>query len=67
MGASDMTETKPLQQKAATAVIEELERQAAEQPDKLRVTRNGQSVKVNGNIDIDGLVMVIVGAMAGGP
>jgi hypothetical protein len=67
MGARDMTEMKPLQEKATSAVLDELERQAAEKPDKLRVTRHGTTVTVNGELDVDGLVMVVVGAMAGGP
>lgn len=58
---------QPLQQKAATAVIEELQRQAAENPDALRVSPKEACVHVNGDIDVDALVMVVVGAMAGGP
>lgn len=65
MGTSDMSE--PLESKARTAVIDELMRQADERPQKLTVHRDGDSIKVDGEIDIDSLVMVIVGAAAGGP
>jgi hypothetical protein len=57
----------PLEQKAITAVIEELERQAAENPAGLKVRREGDRVTVNGEVDVDALVMVVVGSMAGGP
>lgn len=58
---------QPLQKKAVTAVIEELQRQAEENPDALRVSSKEACVHVDGEIDVDALVMVVVGAMAGGP
>ncbi|WP_315918256.1 hypothetical protein [Mesorhizobium sp. SP-1A] len=58
---------QPLEAKAITGVIEELERQAAENPSKLKVRREGGKTIVNGEVDVDALVMVVVGAMAGGP
>ncbi|WP_265502875.1 hypothetical protein [Paracoccus beibuensis] len=58
---------QPLEQKAVAAVIEELQRQAAERPDGLRVSPNETGIHVEGAIDVDALVMVVVGAMAGGP
>lgn len=58
---------EPLEAKAITAVVEELERQAAENPSRLRVRRTGERVTVEGEIDVDALVMVVVGSMAGGP
>ncbi|MGN6303498.1 MAG: hypothetical protein ACTHNH_01680 [Mesorhizobium sp.] len=61
-----MTDT-PLEEKAITAVIEELERQAAENPSKLEVRRNGDKISVHGEVDVDAVVMVVVGSMAGGP
>lgn len=66
MGASAMSR-KSLEDKAIKAVIDELERQAAERPSKLEVRRSGEKVTVNGEVDIDAVVMVIVGSMAGGP
>lgn len=66
MGASDLSE-QPLEAKAITGVIEELERQAAARPEKLTVRRAGDRIEVHGEIDVDALVMVVVGSMAGGP
>lgn len=66
MGASNMND-RPLEAKAITAVVEELERQAAEDPSKLKVMVAGGKVKIEGEIDVDALVMVVVGSMAGGP
>ncbi len=60
-------EHRPLEEKAIEAVVEELERQAAENPSVLRVRRDGDRVVVDGAIDVDALVMVVVGSMAGGP
>ena len=56
-----------MEAKVVNAVIEELERQAADAPQRLRVQRQGDRVNVRGEIDVDALVMVVVGAMAGGP
>lgn len=66
MGTREFSE-QPLEEKAITGVIEELERQAAENPSKLKIRRDGDRVIVNGEIEVDALVMVVVGAMAGGP
>lgn len=65
MSIQDVNE--PLQSKARRAVIDELERQAAERPGRLTVRRDGDRVQVEGDVDIDSLVMVVVGAAAGGP
>ncbi|MGB3643395.1 MAG: hypothetical protein WBA15_02860 [Mesorhizobium sp.] len=61
-----MTDT-PLEEKAITAVIDELERQAAENPTKPEVRRNGDKISVHGDVDVDAVLMVVVGSMAGGP
>jgi hypothetical protein len=66
MGTSHLNEEK-LEAKAIAAVVEELERQAAENPSRLRVSRAGDKLTVNGEIDVDAVVMVVVGSMAGGP
>lgn len=66
MGAGNMNK-QPLEAKAITGVIEELERQAAEDPSKLKVRRDGERIVVDGEIDVDAVVMVVVGSMAGGP
>jgi hypothetical protein len=67
MGTSDMNDAQPFEKKAINAVVEELERQAAESPEKISVRRTGETVTVNGEIDVDALVMAVVGSMAGGP
>lgn len=66
MGTSHMNEGN-LEAKAITAVVEELQRQAAENPSKLQIRRVGDKLAINGEIDVDALVMVVVGSMAGGP
>ncbi|MDK1492295.1 hypothetical protein QN219_19875 [Sinorhizobium sp. 7-81] len=66
MGTSNLNEGN-LEAKAIAAVVEELERQAAENPSKLRVSRIGDKLAVDGEIDVDAVVMVVVGSMAGGP
>ncbi|MQV58979.1 hypothetical protein [Sinorhizobium meliloti] len=66
MGTSHLNEGN-LEAKAINAVIEELQRQAAETPSKLQVRQAGDKLAVNGEIDVDAVVMVVVGSMAGGP
>ncbi len=66
MGPRDLT-SEPMEAKAAAAVVDELEPQAAEAPQKLTVRRKDETIVVNGEIDVDAVVMVVVGAMAGGP
>ncbi len=58
MGTSDMSDGQPFEKKAINAVLEELERQAAENPEKINVKRTCETVTVNGEIDVDALVMV---------
>jgi len=55
-----------LEEKLKEAIIGELQRQAANQPQLLRV-ENSDGLVVSGKIDIDDLVMVIAGSVAGGP
>ncbi len=66
MGSNDMIR-ETMEAKAAKAVIEELERQAADAPQRLSVRRRGDQVDVAGVFDVDAIVMVVVGSMAGGP
>ena len=66
MGSRDMI-GETMEAKAANAVIEELERQAAEAPQRLTVRRQGDQVDVRGVVDVDAVVMVVIGSMAGGP
>jgi hypothetical protein len=55
-----------LEEKIKEAIIVELKRQAANSPRSLQVDDSKELV-VKGKIDIDELVMVISGALAGGP
>jgi len=57
-----MTDAQPFEKKAINAVVNELERQAAEDPEKISVRRTGETGTVNGEIDVDALVMVVVGS-----
>lgn len=56
-----------MEEKVRAAIIDELKRQAEIDPDKLEVTTNGDRVSVKGEVDVDALVMVIAGSIAGGP
>lgn len=56
-----------LEDKARQALVEELQRQAADDPDRLTVETEGDRLRVRGEIDADAVVMVIIGAVAGGP
>jgi hypothetical protein len=55
-----------LEEKLKEAIVEELKRQAANNPQSLSI-ENGESLVVHGKIDLDDLTMVIAGAVAGGP
>ncbi|MCC8936264.1 hypothetical protein CI1B_47400 [Bradyrhizobium ivorense] len=55
-----------LEEKLREAIIAELKRQAADRPELLRVQDAGD-LAVHGSIDLDALVMVIAGSVAGGP
>jgi hypothetical protein len=55
-----------LEEKLKEAIIGELQRQAANDPQSLSVESSGDLV-VKGKIDIEALVMVIAGSVAGGP
>jgi hypothetical protein len=59
-------EATMLEEKLKEAIISELKRQAAEAPRSLQVEDSEEFV-VRGKIDIDALVMVIAGSVAGGP
>ncbi len=56
-----------IEEQVRKALIAELERQAEVQPDKLRIEETGEKLVAHGSIDIDELVMAIVGSLAGGP
>jgi hypothetical protein len=55
-----------LEEKLKEAIVGELQRQAANNPQALHVERFSDLV-VRRKIDLDALVMVIAGSVAGGP
>jgi hypothetical protein len=55
-----------LEEKLKKAIVAELKRQAANDPQSLSID-NADDLVVNGKIDLDDLAMVIAGAVAGGP
>lgn len=55
-----------LEEKLKEAIVAELKRQAADQPQALKVESSPDLV-VNGKVDLDSLAMVVAGSMAGGP
>jgi hypothetical protein len=55
-----------LDEKLKEAIVGELKRQAADRPHSLKVS-DSQDLVVNGKIDLDALIMVITGSVAGGP
>lgn len=61
-----------LEEKLKEAIIGELQRQAANRPQTLKVegatdARGSEELTVNGRIDLGALAMVIAGSVAGGP
>lgn len=68
MGARDMTKELPvLEEKIKESIVAELKRQAEERPEALKVSGSVDRLKVDGEIDLDALAMVVIGSMAGGP
>lgn len=65
MGTGNLT-THP-EEKARQALLEELQRQAADNPERLRLDLDGDRIRLEGEVDSDALVMVVIGAVAGGP
>jgi hypothetical protein len=55
-----------LEEKLEQAIVGELKRQAADKPRSLNVD-DSHGLVVNGEIDLDALIMVIAGSVAGGP
>lgn len=55
-----------MEEKLQMAIIEELQRQS-EEPDGPKVRMDGDRLVVEGPVDLDPLIMVVVGAVAGGP
>jgi hypothetical protein len=55
------------EEKVKEAIVDELKRQAEMKPDLLRVSKSDDKLVVDGEINLDDLVMVVIGSVAGGP
>ncbi|WP_062115849.1 hypothetical protein [Aureimonas sp. AU40] len=49
------------------SILDELQRQAGNSEGALRVQPGSDRVEINGPVDLDDLVMVVMGSLAGGP
>lgn len=61
-----------LEEKLKEAIVGELQRQAADRPQSLKIqgagdAQSSEELTVNGNVDLGALVMVVAGSVAGGP
>lgn len=57
-----------LEEQVRDAIISELKRQGEEGEHSLKIGADGDRLlKVEGSIDVDELVMAVVGSVAGGP
>lgn len=61
-----------LEEKLKDAIVGELQRQAADRPQALKVrgpddAKSSEELIVKGTIDLAALVMVVAGSVAGGP
>lgn len=56
-----------LQEKIREAVIEELRRQAENSNDRLKFEVREELVVIDGPVNLDDMIMVITGSLAGGP
>jgi len=56
-----------LQEKIREGVIEELRRQAENSNDQLKFEVREEVVVINGPVNLDDMIMVITGSLAGGP
>ncbi|AMA58669.1 MULTISPECIES: hypothetical protein [unclassified Bradyrhizobium] len=61
-----------LEEKLKQAIIDELNRQAADRPQALKIqgadaAQDSEELTVNGKVDLGALVMVVAGSVAGGP
>jgi hypothetical protein len=59
--------TMPLDDNIRDAIVDELSRQAENSGSALKVDLSGEQLIIHGAVNIDDLVMVIAGSLAGGP
>jgi hypothetical protein len=57
----------PLADNIREAIVDELHRQAENSESTLKVELAGEQLIIHGPVNIDDLVMVIAGSLAGGP
>ncbi|KAB0679616.1 hypothetical protein [Aureimonas leprariae] len=62
-----MSQSETIESKLRESIVEELRRQAANDGARLKVEMRGDELVVDGTIDLDDLVMVVMGSIAGGP
>lgn len=56
-----------LEEKVREAIVRELQRQAEERPQSLRVEAGAGTMRVDGQVDLEALAMAVVSSVAGGP
>lgn len=56
-----------MEEKVREAIVRELQRQAEERPQSLRVEAGAGTMRVDGQVDLEALAMAVVSSVAGGP
>jgi hypothetical protein len=56
-----------MEKQVRDAIIAELTRQASIKPGALKVQPRNERLQIEGEVDLDQLVMAIIGSVAGGP
>jgi hypothetical protein len=62
-----MSNSETVATKLRESIADELRRQAAIDGARFKVEARGDELVVNGTIDLDDLVTVVMGSLAGGP
>jgi hypothetical protein len=60
-------EAEMIEDKLRETIVGELQRQASNKPDKLKVTAQDERLRIEGEVNLDDLVMAVLGSVAGGP
>lgn len=56
-----------IEEQVRKAIVAELERQAETDPERLKIDETDDNLVAHGSINVDELVMAVVGSLAGGP
>ncbi|MDB5623375.1 MAG: hypothetical protein JWR39_1938 [Devosia sp.] len=56
-----------IEDKLRETIVGELQRQASNKPGNLKVSSQADRLRVEGEINLDELVMAVLGSVAGGP